>query len=126
MHELAGTVSEVKAPSTSPLKAGRAKIPGHLSKGARAEFKRMQKILLERGHGTPGDATTLVLYAETFSRWVAAKAAIEAEGLRVPDTVLDSNGEAITRMRNHQLLPTVAACERQLLSYAKSMGLTSR
>jgi P27 family predicted phage terminase small subunit len=124
LHELQGTVSEAKPPTHSTLKPGRAKIPKHLSQAARSEFKRCNKVLLDRGHATPGDYATLSVYAEVFSRWIAAKAEIEVDGLRPLTPVTDSNGQVVMVKRNHPLLPVVSALEGRLLALAKSLGLT--
>jgi P27 family predicted phage terminase small subunit len=124
VHALQGTESEAKPLTNSTLKPGRAKIPGHLSKAARAEFKRAQKILTERGHATPGDFVLLSLYAEAVARWIAEKNDVATRGLWISVTVLTSNGQPVQKEIINPSRKHAIESEREILALAKSLGLT--
>lgn len=122
-HLLHGTVPQGKPEKGSSYQGGRAKIPAHIVGVARAEFKRVHKILEDRGTGTPGDFATIAIYSEVFARWIQAKAAI-GEDLMVTTQVTDNNGTLRTVTRVNPLLKIVSQCEAQLLRLTASMGLT--
>lgn len=122
IHELHGTRSHVEPVSTAFI-AGRPKIPSHLCKAARAEWKRCCQILEQRHTITQGEATILTLYAEIYSRWVQAKRELANE-LMIEITVLDNNGMPHTTRKLNPLLKVIEACESRLLALAKNMGLT--
>jgi P27 family predicted phage terminase small subunit len=122
-HLLQGTVPQGKVDKPSVYQGGRSKIPAHLSKAGRTEFKRVEKILLDRGTATPGDYVTLTVYAEVYARWVQGKTEI-GTSLMVETTVLDSNGVARIVKRLNPLLKVVQADESRLMALAKSLGLT--
>lgn len=121
-HQLCGTRDHsVKASST--FVGGRPKIPSHLCRAARAEFKRACQLLERRKTLTEGDVTVLVLYAEIYSRWVQAKAEIGAS-LLIEVTILDNNGMPHVTKKLNPLLKVTSDCESRLLTLAKSLGLT--
>jgi P27 family predicted phage terminase small subunit len=122
VHDLHGT--RPHAPKHEhAFTAGRPKLPSHLSKAARAEFKRAVQILERRGTLTEGEVTLLTLYSEIYARWIQAKHEI-ATDLMITTTVLDSNGKAHTQTKLNPLLKVAADCENRLLAIAKSLGLT--
>jgi P27 family predicted phage terminase small subunit len=120
---LRGTKSKAVA-YESTFRTGRPKAPKHLSAEALVEFRRVSKILEQRKTETPGDAGVLALYSEIFSRWIAAKQTVAAEGLMLDVVVLDSNGTAHTSRKLHPLLKVIQACETRLLPLMKSLALT--
>jgi P27 family predicted phage terminase small subunit len=76
--------------------AGRPKVPSHLSPEARRAWKQLVALLEERGTLSRADSMILSIWAETQSRWIAAKADIQRFGIVVESSVLDSNGTAVT------------------------------
>jgi len=124
-HFMQGTTPRGKGDTPSVFKSGRPKIPAHLSKAGRTEFKRVCKILLDRGTSTEGDFATLAVYAEIYARWIQAKASIETEGLMITAAVTDNHGKLRTVSRLNPLIKVAEGCESRMLSLCKSMGLTA-
>jgi len=118
-----GTKSQAK-PYSPEIEAGRPRAPKHLCSDALVEFKRVSKILGKRKTETAGDFATLAVYSEVYSRWVAAKKLLAAEGLQIDVTVLDSNGAPHTNRKLNPLIGVVERCERNVLALASAMGLT--
>ena len=102
---------------------GRPKCPRHLSPEAKAEWRRCVKLLEARKTITPGDYTLLTLYAETFARWIAAKAQLGNE-LLIDEPVGDSHGKIIIKKKINPLVPIVQNDTRALHSLARELGLT--
>jgi phage terminase, small subunit, putative, P27 family len=122
-HFVEGTTSKAKTAVESVYVGGRPKIPGHLSKDARSEFKRACKILLDRGTATPGDFVTLALYAEVYARWVESKKQLGSEFI-ITTQVTDNNGNLRTVDRPNPLIKVVETAEGRLHSLARTLGLT--
>jgi P27 family predicted phage terminase small subunit len=123
-HALVGTAYQSTAKVKSKLAAGQPKMPTHLSKAAKAEWRRLVPLLLERGSLTDADSAVLSIYAETYSRWLAAKADVEANGLTITVSVLDKHGVAVTSRKTNPALRTLETCERNLRSLLREFGLT--
>jgi P27 family predicted phage terminase small subunit len=123
LHRLHGTKPQSRAATESVFVGGRPKFPGHLSKVARAEAKRVVKLLEDRRTVTPGDIALISLYAEVYSRWVATKAAIGDE-LMVEIKIKDSNGAIHSTQRLNPLLKVAQADEAKLIQLTTQMGLT--
>jgi P27 family predicted phage terminase small subunit len=126
-HNLIGTpIIGSKARTESKLAADEPRMPGHLTKDAKREWKRILPMLLERRSLTEGDATALALYCETYSRWLAAKNEVAQAGITIETTVLDKHGAAITSRKANPALRTLENCERSLRSLLLELGLTPR
>ena len=123
-HQLTGSVYKSTAKTVSGLSAARPKMPSHLSKDAKREWKRVLPLLLQRGSLTDGDSAALALYVETHSRWLAAKRDVEQFGIMVSTVVLDSHGQAITTRKVNPSLRTLENCERSLRNFLREFGLT--
>jgi P27 family predicted phage terminase small subunit len=121
-HLLMGTVPQSKN-TASQFKGGRPKYPKHLSRAARAEFKRNVQLLEQRGTVTPGDFAILALQAEAYARWVSAKEQLGEEYM-VETTVTDNHGQVRKVRKLNPLLKVVEAAEHRLLVLSKSLGLT--
>jgi len=121
---LAGKRRQKKLANKSSVAPGRPKCPGHLCEAARQEFRRVSKLLGERGHETLGDATVLALYASVYSRWVRNKAKLEREGDQITVEVFDNHGNAKSRTKENPLLEIVERAEKQLFVLSKELGLT--
>jgi P27 family predicted phage terminase small subunit len=122
-HLLHGTVPQGTPDKPSQFAGGRPKYPRHLSPIARAEFKRAVQMLEQRKTITPGDYTTLAVYAEVFARWIQAKNEI-GDSLMVETTVTDNNGNLRTVRRLNPLLKVAQSCEARMLALVKALGLT--
>jgi P27 family predicted phage terminase small subunit len=123
-HALVGTTYQSKAKMKSTLSAGQPKMPTHLSKAAKAEWRRLVPLLLERGSLTDADSAVLSIYAENYSRWLAAKADVEANGLTIVISVLDKHGVAVTTRKTNPALRTLENCERSLRAFLREFGMT--
>lgn len=123
LHQLQGTKPQSKATTESLFVGGRPKFPAHLSRVARAEAKRVVKLLEDRRTVTPGDIALISLYAEVYSRWVATKAAIGDE-LMVEIKMKDANGAIHSTKRLNPLLKVAQADEAKLIQLTTQMGLT--
>jgi P27 family predicted phage terminase small subunit len=121
--DLTGILPQPK-PAVSAVVAGRPKFPGHLSKAARAEVKRVCKLLEQRGTLTPGDMSLLSVYGEVYARWIDAKKELNATGVMVTITCTDSNGVAFEKRVENPLLKITTACERQIFALVKTLGLS--
>jgi P27 family predicted phage terminase small subunit len=78
---------------------------------------------LRNAVATPGDAPTLELYAQVYSRWQTALADVKANGFVITMSVPVRGGMQDVEKPN----PAVAVaenCESRLLMLAKSLGLT--
>jgi P27 family predicted phage terminase small subunit len=126
-HKLIGTpIIGSKAQTESNLAADEPRMPGHLTRNAKREWKRILPMLLERRSLTEGDATALALYCETYSRWLAAKNEVAESGITIETTVLDKHGAAILTRKTNPALRTLENCERSLRSLLLELGLTPR
>jgi P27 family predicted phage terminase small subunit len=126
-HRLHSTVSQVgrsKPVQTASVYAGgRPKIPQHLDKLARAEFKRVCQILEHRKTLTEGDRLTIAVLAEVYSRWCTAKAEL-GTAYTTTVTITDKKGNVITTIKSNPLVKVVEVAETKLLALSKSLGLT--
>jgi P27 family predicted phage terminase small subunit len=123
-HALAGTTPYQPPKSGSAVIGGRAKIPAHLDRAERAEFKRYHAQLSERRVCTPGDSHVLALAAVVTCRWIEEKKDLKENGRWNIVTVLDSNGQPIQKEIPNPARKDSVESERQLLSLLKSVGLT--
>jgi P27 family predicted phage terminase small subunit len=57
------------------------KCPDHLDKVAKAEWKRILRVLGEVSNLKPVDSTVLAAYCQTYSRWVEAEKKIQDFGM---------------------------------------------
>jgi P27 family predicted phage terminase small subunit len=112
------------AKSHSETTAGRPKMPSHLSPEARKAWHGLVKLLEERGTLSRADSMVLSIWAETQSRWIAAKSDVMRYGIVIESSVLDSNGAAITSRKPNPALRTVEQCEKSLRALAREFGCT--
>lgn len=126
-HFLQGTVSQVgrsnTAQSPSKYEGGRPKIPSHLGKLARAEFKHVCRELESRRTLTSGDRTTIAVLAECYERWVTAKQELGSE-YTITASVKDKDGNVVQSVKANPLLKVVEVCEARILSLQSALGLT--
>jgi P27 family predicted phage terminase small subunit len=123
-HHVSGTrpqLGRYHQPTARPsvYAGGRPKIPAHLDKLARAEFKRVCQALEQRKTLTPGDRLTIAVLAECYSRWCQAKQKL---GSDYTITITDGEGNSCTK--TNPLVKIVEVCEARLLSLQNALGLT--
>ena len=114
--------STAKTHSATP--AGTPKTPSHLSPEARKAWRGLVKLLEERGTLSRADSMVLSIWAETQSRWIAAKADVARFGIVIESTVLDSNGTAVVSRKPNPALRTLENCEKSLRTLAREFGCT--
>jgi P27 family predicted phage terminase small subunit len=125
LHKLHGTKSHPSTAKThSDVEAARPKMPGHLSPEARKAWHGLVKLLEERGTLSRADSMALSIWAETQSRWIAAKAELTKYGIVIETSVLDSNGQPVTSRKPNPALRTVEQCEKSLRALAREFGCT--
>jgi P27 family predicted phage terminase small subunit len=78
--ELAGNPGKRALNRNEPQPGGIAKCPGHLSKEAKKEWKRVAQELIPLGLLTSVDMAALAAYCVTYARWVKAEAQITKLG----------------------------------------------
>lgn len=127
-HFLSGTRSEVGRDRpdrkvASAFESGRPKIPAHLSKGARREFKRTCRFLEDRRTLSAGDYAAIAVLSEIVVRWIAAKSDL-GTNFTITVSVTDKKGAVSTFEKENPLIKIVADCEAKILSYSKALGLT--
>jgi P27 family predicted phage terminase small subunit len=126
-HRLHSTVSQVgrSKPTQSPsvYAGGRPRIPQHLGRLARAEFKRVCFELERRRTLTSGDRLTIAVLAECFERWCTAKAEL-GTAYTITVTITDKKGNVITTIKPNPLVKIVETCEARILSLQNALGLT--
>jgi P27 family predicted phage terminase small subunit len=124
-HQWQGTKPSPSTEKThSTVSAARPKMPTHLSDEAKKAWRQLVALLEERGTLSRADSMVLSIWAETQSRWVAAKAAVQEHGIIIETTVLDSNGSPVITRKPNPALRTVEQCEKSLRALAREFGCT--
>jgi P27 family predicted phage terminase small subunit len=123
-RELSGASDRKSRAKASETVAGTPRPPSWLSKSARGEFKRIVRHLQERGTVSSADGAYLAVYAIAYSRLIEAQKDLDAKGLRVTVTVLDSHGKAVEVTRDNPALKLVQQSEKTVLSFLRQAGLT--
>jgi P27 family predicted phage terminase small subunit len=120
-----GRTSEAKAPAPSPYVAGRPKFPPHLSKMAKAEFKRVAGLLEQRRTLTEADGTALGTYARCWQRWVEAEKNVDDRGASYLVPVFDRNGNKVgEKEKTNPRLIEAAMLRKELLQHAAALGIS--
>jgi P27 family predicted phage terminase small subunit len=101
--------SEIAAGSSPVLDVPRP--PSWLAKEAKAEWRKVAPILVERNVLTEGDLGALAAYCDAIGQLVAANAIIAAEGMVVGG-------------KKHPLITTTVAARNQIRQLAAELGLT--
>jgi P27 family predicted phage terminase small subunit len=125
-HWLTGTRTQVKNLGDSGLRAGRPKIPSHLSRHERAQYKRLVAALEARGHATPGDFDMLAILASVIVRWQSEKLDLETNGLRIDVPAPDGNGGFYQKSIENPARKQSVESGKQYAALLKELGLTPR
>jgi P27 family predicted phage terminase small subunit len=127
-HFLQGTVPQTgrskTTQSASIYAGGRPTIPHHLSRVARAEYKRLCQLLENRRTLTEGDRNSLAVLSECVARWVAAKREL-GDRLLIETTIVDKKGNTFTTTKAHPLIKIIETAETKILALSKALGLTA-
>lgn len=99
-------------------------MPEHLSDEAKTEWRRITRLLEQRGTLSKADSSVLELYCETYSRWLQAKRDVAEHGIIVSTTVLDRNGEQVTNRKQNPALRIAENAERSLRTFLREFGMT--
>lgn len=89
--------------------------PSWLSRPAKAEWKKVAPILVERGHLTNADLGTLAAYADAAGQLAEATTIINREGM----VVMTKNGP-----RKHPAISIQSNARNQVRQLAAELGLT--
>lgn len=85
--------------------------PSWLTKEAKAEWRKVAPILVERNVLTEGDLGALAAYCDAFGQLIAASRQIDADGMVVGG-------------KKHALITTTVAARNQIRQLAAELGLT--
>lgn len=99
-HALVGTRATRADNTPSPFTGGRPSCPSYLSSIAKAEWRRIVRLLRERGTLTRGDGPAIEVYCQTYARWRACITEIEAKGDFIDTTWTDLTGTHTKRTIN--------------------------
>jgi P27 family predicted phage terminase small subunit len=99
-HQLVGTRATRADNTPSPFTGGRPSCPSYLSPIAKAEWRRIVRLLRERGTLTRGDGPAIEVYCQTYARWRACIAEIESKGDFIDTTWTDLTGTHTKRTIN--------------------------
>lgn len=122
-HWLAGNTPgyEGEAPT---FHAGRPKMPADLPEPARAEWKKIVKLLSRRGTLTSVDSSALEVYVRMYAQWRALCAEVDKFGPMVDEAVLDKNGEVETRRVQNPAMKIALQLGNALRMYQKEFSAT--
>jgi P27 family predicted phage terminase small subunit len=124
VHELHGTKPHDRAADTSHVPAGRPRFPKDLDSSLRPVFKRLCALLQERRTLTSADGELIRLYCFAYDRHTRQVALLRSEGEICSYTMLDSNGQPFTRVKENVRMKVVTQCERQMAAILNQLGLT--
>jgi P27 family predicted phage terminase small subunit len=127
-HQLVGTRATRADNTPSPFTGGRPSCPSYLSPIAKTEWRRIVRLLRERGTLTRGDGPAIEVYCQTYARWRACITEIETKGDFIDTTWTDLTGTHTKRTINPasklagQLANSLRAMQVQLGATPGSRG----
>jgi P27 family predicted phage terminase small subunit len=124
LHQLQGTVSQVKPVTESHVVGGRPKIPSDLDKGLRRIFKDLCRLLSERRALSKGDVELVRLYCFVYDRHRKEVAALREEGCVMTYYRLNNHGESVPQVKENIRLKICSAAEKQMASILSQLGMT--
>ncbi len=122
MHELRGT--ESKANEAPAMVSGRPRVPRHLSKEEKVEFRAFCRQLESRRSLTPADGPLIELAAILRVRQRECAQRVKEEGLIVKYPRLDSNGQTHMVPKRNMYLDIAETSESKLQSLLDRLGFT--
>jgi P27 family predicted phage terminase small subunit len=125
-HLLTGVEPHWASPTDSIIEGGKPKIPQSVKEDSVAlgEWKRITKLLSQRGVLTAGDSPAIELYALTYSKFLAARREIAAKGLFVDTPILDSTGTVHFSRKLNPASKIESQCATQLRQLLSHFSLT--
>jgi len=123
-HHLQSTKPQYVIVAGSDVAPGRPKYPKGISGEAKSAFKRLTKMLQDRGHATQGDQEILRLYAILFDRHARAKQHVDVDGEIVECEAVSKNGEIYTVSKENLWLRIMETCETKMSALLRDLGLT--
>jgi len=126
-HLLQGTEPQYSTASQSEIIAGKPTVPASVKSDpvALAEWRRISRLLAERGTLSKGDGPSLELYCATYSQWIAARAEIKEHGLFVDSIACDNAGNPHTSRKQNIACKVEKQCLTAMRQLLSSFGLTS-
>jgi P27 family predicted phage terminase small subunit len=106
------------------VEAGRPEAPAHLSDDEKAVWNSTVLLLEHRRALTPGDATALMLYCQTFCELRTERKLLEREGRVETVSKLDRLGREILIRAVNPRCRIVRDLEKQLFMLIRELGLT--
>jgi len=122
LHDLRGTVS--KANEAPAVISGRPRVPRHLSKEEKVEFRAFCRQLESRRSLTPADGPLIELAAILRVRQREAAQKVKEDGLIVKYPRLDSNGQTQMVSKRNLYLDIAETSESKLQSLLDRLGFT--
>ena len=123
-HWLQGTEPEYATDKPSVDRAARPKMPPGLSPVAQDAFKRICRVLRERGTLTKADSELITLYAVNFAAWVKITADLEREGYTSEVVWTDGQGENHSKIVESPLSKIAMRQAAQLRQLLVQLGAT--
>jgi len=122
LHELHG--SESKANEAPPVVSGRPRVPRHLSKEEKVEFRAFCRQLESRRALTPADGPLIELAAVLRCRARKAERMVAEQGEIVMYPRKDTNGQFRDVPKKNMWLEIAEASESKLQSILDRLGFT--
>jgi P27 family predicted phage terminase small subunit len=125
-HLLTGVEPRWTTPTESTIEGGKPRIPETVKADADAlgEWKRISRLLRERGTLTRGDAPILEVYVLTYSKFLAVRREIAAKGFFVDTPILDSTGTVHFSRKLNPAVKIESECVIQLRQLLVHFSLT--
>ena len=110
----------------NPKAIGKPKMPRHLDKYGRDEWKRIVELMQEMGTLSKSDATAIEQYCEAYSDWRTAKDWIKKTG--IAHVKYEKNGKPITCRSAFMTIKQQSAdrCYRYLVEFGMTPSARSR
>jgi P27 family predicted phage terminase small subunit len=121
-HRLHNTKPQYVAPE-SDVEVGRPKYPRGISGEAKAAFKRLVRLLEQRGVCTSGDVEIIRLYAHAYDRHSRALEHLATEGEIITVIRTDNNGTGHEVKKANGWLEVLTTAEKFMRGCLADLGL---
>ena len=103
-----------------PAATGKPKMPRHLDKAAKAEWKRITALLESMGVLSETDAPSIEQYCETYSEWRKAKDNVAKTG----QAIVRSSANGAPTVTKNPFIAVKQAAAAQCYRYLVEFGMT--
>jgi P27 family predicted phage terminase small subunit len=105
---------------------GKPACPSHIKADAVALecWRRIVKLLSDRGVCTRGDGPSIELYVASYCDWLEARKEVKEHGLIVETVTIDSEGESHTVRKENPAQKIVDRCSGMMRQLLKEFGAT--